>query len=478
MKINFTKIKEKINIKTVFQFSIIVCISLFIGALISQLTPLLVIALIISAVFFVFIIERPIWGIYILALLLPFERIGSYDISGITIRPSQIIFIITFICWIIWCLLNKKFNLSKNPIFWPTMIFIGINFLAIINAPNPERSFMVLFFTIFTIFISFLVPNLIKNKKSVKKIIIFFLIGYMIVISFGLFQFFGDIIGLPTSITGLREHYTKDVLGFPRIQSTSLEPLYFANYLLIPISVLLAVLLSKASKMKSLHLIILFIIGLVNLILTVSRGGYIAIIVSLAVVLIFMYKKLFKPKNILIILIILILVISLSVRFLNLDDSMEKFREHTFSVFYGASYYERLYTYEQSMTMFYQHPIIGQGPGSFGTFVSAHPYIIPPDGWAIVNNETLEILAETGILGLLAMFIIIIIIIFRSLKAIQMAKEPYYKALLIGLLAAFCGILVQYQTFSILYITHIWFLIGLIIALQNIILNKKCLKQS
>jgi len=36
-------------------------------------------------------------------------------------------------------------------------------------------------------------------------------------------------------------------------------------------------------------------------------------------------------------------------------------------------------------------------------------------------------------------------------------------------LAAFVGILVQYQTFSILYIMHIWFVIGMLISVQNLI---------
>jgi len=40
-------------------------------------------------------------------------------------------------------------------------------------------------------------------------------------------------------------------------------------------------------------------------------------------------------------------------------------------------------------------------------------------------------------------------------------------------LAAFVGVLVQYQTFSILYIMHIWFLIGFMISVQNIILKQE-----
>ena len=474
--ISLKDFKKRIQFRYIAIFVIIVALAFLIGAFFSTLTTTLIVALVIAAGLFVFILERPTWGIFLVALLLPFERLGSYDISGLTIRPSQIIFILAFICWIIWCLVHKKLKLEKNPIFWPAMIFIGLNVLALTNALNVERSTMVLLFTAFTIFISFVVPNLINDKEKLKKAIWFILLGYLLVTAFGLFQFVGDLAGLPTSITGLRDHYTKDVLGFPRIQSTALEPLYFANYLLIPISILFAWFLSKGSKIKSLHLILLLGLGIVNLILTVSRGGYIALAVSIIVIALFMIKKLLKPKNLLLILIALILIGWVSTQFL--QDSLDEFTEHTFSVFYGASYEERVYTYEQATIMWHEHPIIGHGPGSFGPYLSAHPYVIPNDGWNIVNNETLELLAETGILGLVLVIIIAIILIVRGIKAVLRAKDPYLKAVAIGLLAAFIGILVQYQTFSIIYVTHVWFLIGLMIAVQNIILTKKekCLK--
>ncbi|EKD76247.1 MAG: hypothetical protein ACD_43C00176G0002 [uncultured bacterium] len=60
----------------------------------------------------------------------------------------------------------------------------------------------------------------------------------------------------------------------------------------------------------------------------------------------------------------------------------------------------------------------------------------------------------------------------RSIKAwLTATKDPLLRAVLLGLTAALGGILVQYNTFSVLYITHIWFTIGLLITVQNIILH-------
>jgi len=468
--------KIKLNFKKsqILQFTAIVIVAILLAAFSSFLTPVMIISLVLAAGVFVFILEKPIWGIFLLAFLLPFERIGAYDIAGITVRPSQIIFLLALISWIVFNLLRKKFDIVKNPIFWPMIIFIGINTAGLIYAPNLERSVLTLIFTSFTMLIALIVPNMIKSKERLKKLIWFLILGYIVVTAFGIFQFMGDIAGLPTSITGLRDHYTKDVLGFPRVQSTALEPLYFANYLLLPIAILYALFLSKKSSIKSFHLIGLLALGVVNLILTVSRGGYIAAAIMIFLISLFMFKKIFKPKNILIILLVLIIVSSLAFRFFNLEDSFEKFKEHTFAIFSGASYFERVYTFEQATSMWYQHPLIGWGPGSFGPYVSAHPYVIPADGWNIVNNEPLELLAETGILGLLSMVVLFAILIYRTIKAIIVTKDTYYKAILIALLATIFAIVVQYQTFSVLYVTHIWFLVGLTVAVQNLVLlNEK-----
>ncbi|MFH1536851.1 MAG: O-antigen ligase family protein, partial [Patescibacteria group bacterium] len=351
--------------------------------------------------------------------------------------------------------------------------FILINILAIYNAPNIERSTMVLLFIIFTSFVALLIPNLIKKKENLNKMLYVLFFSYSLVTIFGIYQFLGDIVGLPPELTGLRELYTKDVLGFPRVQSTALEPLYFANYLLLPFCLLLTVFLTKSLKLKPYILASLVALGGLNLVLTVSRGAYIAFAASLIIVCIFLFKKVFTPRNIIYFIIVVSLVSVGAVKFLNLENALEDFTEHTQSIFEGASYEERVDTFSESQRAWSTHPLIGIGPGSFGPFSSSHPYVVPQDGYKIVNNVYLEILAESGILGLALFILIIIILIIRNIKAIIVEQNNLLKALHIGLMAAFIGILVQYNTFSILYIMHIWFTIGLMIACQNMTLNKK-----
>jgi O-antigen ligase len=437
------------------------------------LQPYLVAGVLLAALLCLIILRDPMWGIYMLIFFLPFERIGSYDISGVTIRISQVVAVLAILAWIFRGLKLQKFKLRPNPIFWPIIIFLVINLLGLLNAINFQRSLYVWIFTAFTISVSIILPNIIRHGDQLPRLIKILYASVFIVTIFGLYQFMGDIIGLSPSLTGLRPQYTKDILGFPRIQSTALEPLYFANYLLIPLSIILSLVLSKSKKIKPLFSISLLALAGINLILTVARGGYIAFAACCLFICIIYFKKLFSLRNI-IYLTMAIIIIGIGANyFLNYEDAKENFIEHSSNLFTGASYFERVYTIEKAMTAWREHPWIGIGPGSFGPYTSFHPLIEPASGYLIVNNEYVELLAETGILGLAVFIIIALIIIVRSLKAILKAEDHFIKVILIGLLTAFIGILVQYNTFSVLYIMHIWVTIGLLIACQNIVFLKK-----
>ncbi len=417
------------------------------------------------------ILKEPLWGVWLLTFFLPFERIGSVDLAGITIRVSQVVAALMIMAWLIRGFNLKKFKLRPVPIIWPIVLFLLVNGAAIyLNAPNKERSAAVLLFTVFTIAVSLILPQIIRHYQQIPRVI-YILIGSMTVVClFGCYQFLGDIVGLSPGLTGLRDLYTKDILGFPRIQSTALEPLYFANYLLIPLSILLALFLSKTGKIKSWPLVGLIALGGINLVLTVARGGYLAFAASLLVLFVFYFRRLFTWRNIIYGTLAIALIFLGAQKFLNLEQSQEDFFSHVTNLFGGASYEERVETFTLAQRAWQEHPWLGIGPGSFGPATSYHPYRVPENGYKIVNNEYLELLAETGSLGLALFVIMILILLVRTGQAWRQTKDKYLRALLVGLLAALVGILAQYNTFSVLYIMHVWWVIGMLLVVQNVVL--------
>ncbi|OGY84624.1 MAG: hypothetical protein A3F54_00405 [Candidatus Kerfeldbacteria bacterium RIFCSPHIGHO2_12_FULL_48_17] len=437
------------------------------------LQPLLVFLAFVAMVCVLIVWNNPMLGIYFVVFFLPFERIGSYEFAGITVRFSQLFTVITLGVWLMRGLIAKKLFFHKNPLFWPMIVFIAINIVSLVSAVNVGRSVMVLAFTIFTMLITFLLPNFVTSRDIVVRVAKILFACTLIVTLFGIYQFIGDLLGLPHTVTGLRSLYTKSVLGFPRVQSTALEPLYFANFLLLPAGWLYALFLKRNNAFRMRRVLPLLVLCGVNLVLTVSRGGYLAFAGMIVALTLFYLRHFFHPKRIVAMVSIFVVVTFVSLQFFSFDNATEKFTEHTAGVFQGASFEERTNTISIAWQVYKNHPFFGIGVGSFGPAAAKHPYLEPEAGWYIVNNEFLELLAEVGVVGFLAFLVIVGVLLVRSWQAWRRVRDPFLEASLVGLMGAFFGILIQYQTFSILYIMHVWFLIGLIISVQNIILEEK-----
>ncbi|MFC1617992.1 O-antigen ligase family protein [Patescibacteria group bacterium] len=455
------------------------------AAYFSALAIPIVIGLVILLAAIILIFDKPWLGVLLVAFFLPFERIGGFDIVGqTTLKISQVFAAATIISWLFYYLLIKRRAFVVPKILWPVLAYIAIAAISILNAANTGRAVSVFLFTLFVMIFALIIPQVVFKTKHVRKIVFAILLAAVIVSLFGLYQFAGDVVGLPETITGLRSHYTESVFGFPRIHSTASEPLYFANYLLIPIA--LAVMLFLLAKPKqavsfwrsrSFYLIAI-VLTVMALVLTLSRGGYLGLIATAVMLLILGWRYVWRAKNILIFVGIGAVVAIAAIAFINFSGnfSLDTFLGQATELEQGAGIVERQETYDQAIDLFWQHPLTGIGIGNFGPEVAKYAHKMPESGWAIVNNEPLELLVETGILGAAAIASVIIIVIWQAIVALRQVrflkdekKRRLLYAILAGLLAAFIGIIVQYQTFSTLYIMHVWFVIGLIIAMISII---------
>ncbi len=438
--------------------------------------PLFVLGGVVGIAVALVILRWPLVGVLLIAATLPLERIGAYEFQGFTVRLSQILLMVTSVSAGIRAMVtssSKRMRISLGSIL---ILFIAAGVLSLFTSPNLQRSILLLLFTAFTMLLVWVVPRLVTTHKALRLVVLTVLVAALIVSIFGMLQFFGDMIGLPTTITGLRDLYTKDVLGFPRIQSTAYEPLYFANYLFFPLLIGLAVLLSRARTLSPLMLIALLVIGGSSFVLTVSRGAYLGLAVALIVLSLFYFKRVFTIRNIILIPVVVLVVWWIVVKTLGFGGDLftfDKFREHVVGVFFGASYNERIETFDTAIQAWREHPVLGIGVGGFGPYASHHPMIPPRDGWKIVNNQYLELLAEVGSIGLGLFLLFISTLAIRSVSAIRTTKDEFLRAVMVGSLAAWAGVLVQYLTFSPLYIVHIWFFVGLILATQRIIFSEK-----
>ena len=427
------------------------------------------------------LLEKIFYTFCLAVFLLPLERIGSISYAGVNIRFSQILILLIFVLYFAYSLFQKKLEIKFPKPLVLYVLFIIVCLISLIGAKEKMRGLMISIFLSFMAIVPFVSVFVLDNKEKIKKVTKVLLISALLFSAFGIFQFFGDIIGLPNSITGLSDRYVKAVLGFPRIQSTFIEPLYFANYLIIPMMLTIFLALRKGNSKKNFYtFILLSIFFLIVTILTLSKGALASLAIVVLGIVIFQVRSIFSKENITYLLVTLLVIFSLgwmTISTLQSQPDFDKFYNKAYEIVMGGSVTERQEAYSVASEAYYSNPVIGIGVGNFGPYFSGYPVSAPDFGWPIANNEYLEIVSETGMVGLIFFLAFLLSILYYSYSAFKHSNDSFLKAVLLALNFALVGILIQYMTFSTLYIMHIWFLIGFILAIQQIIFedvkNKK-----
>lgn len=417
----------------------------------------------------------------ILIFLLPFERIPSVNAFSVTIRASQLVALALIIASI-GPVINYYKKLPRLPkLLLPAFLFAY--FFSTLMATDLKRAAMVFIFTSFVALAASAVAISFKPSQ-LPRLEKYLFAATGVVLAFGFYQYLGDIFGISNSWTGLRDIYTKSVFGFPRIQSTALEPLYYGSFLLIPYCILLAKKLTKNTTMTKLQNVLLVLVA-TQIMLTVSRGAiYGGIMATIVLIGALLTKRQTSVRRLGSVVIILIVSIASALLLTWLPaqvtsgseqagNKTEKLIAQTGNL---DSQDDRKRNRDFALVIFKENPVFGIGPGNFNQYaVEKYPPYneVAP---VIVNNEPLELLAEAGIVGF-SLFVLFVGWTYMRV-AIGYAKDAYQKnktlmywapALLVYLIA----LAVQYQTFSTLYVMHVWVIIGLLMSISGLTESKK-----
>lgn len=177
----------------------------------------------------------------VLVLLLPFERIPSLQLLNITLRPSLVVGGLIILRGLYVYLRHRQGIHWRGAL--AVLALFGLWTLVLVpRSLNQLRGLEVWMFTAFVLGLSVSVA-LLYRRHYLPLLVRCLLVSAAAVSFFGLWQFVGSSLSLPSSLTGLASRYSWQVFGFSRVQSVALEPLYFASYLLLPASMALALLL-------------------------------------------------------------------------------------------------------------------------------------------------------------------------------------------------------------------------------------------
>jgi len=405
--------------------------------------------------------DKIYWPLLAFFLTLPFERLFTFDILGFTLKLPYLAGIILVVYYIVlfW---KRKEKLSFPAELLPLILFIAWSFISLFWSIDPQKTFIISSMFLFMGLI-FLATRSIVKKTNFNYEQAFIWLGVATAI-FGFWQFFGDLNNLPQNMTGLGNAYVKGVFPFPRIHSTFMEPLYFANFLLIP--------LYLAIKRYSLEGkgIIEFLIIATAFFLALSRGGLIAFLISAFILIIFLLIKKERPAKIFRPLLILIpaFLIAVSLIFTFTGSSGVKAyitqsgNTVDFLSFQGSQSKNevvRSYTIKVAIDNWQKHRLAGIGTGAFGSLPEFDWIRSEGNERQTVNSLYPEILVEEGIVGLILFLAFLAFIFFKTWRKGFHNKTAYlYSAAII------LGIFIQYASFSTLYLVYIWVFLGCLSA--------------
>lgn len=212
-----------------------------------------------------------------------------------------------------------------------------------------------------------------------------------------------------------------------RISSSFVHPNDFGGYLVVMGIFFLAVLMSKGRRLwERAAVSAAFLISMVSLFLTRSRGSWLAFVIALLVLGWIKSKKLFAVIVVLLMIGFMMLPLTVKQGIYELGDLSE-----------GTSW-ERLMLWKGAVNMIKVHPVLGFGVNTYSrNFPAYKPPEYPDVRYA--HNSYLQMASEIGVVGLVLFLIFLASVFWISIRRMKEMEDPERKNFVLGLSAGLIG---------------------------------------
>ena len=304
----------------------------------------------------------------------------------------------------------------------------------------------------------YLIPRYIDSEKRLKQLVIGCLIAHSLLTLYG----FG----------------TQAVMGI-RIYSRIANPFFiehciYAAFLVITFSFVLAYYLDLSSGPVRNGLgIITAVIGCA-IILTFVRAAWFSVVILLIYYLTQFHKR--KSAVDLIIILLMFLIAGLILLLTTDLGTMFLQRFDTLTDLHYVANYDRLDRWIAAWEMWKDNPILGVG---WGAYPDLYPYYsLLPGAYSSqirmgAHNLYLELMAETGIVGISVFFYLIYTFFYQSVSIKRRARSSFYRVFLIGMQGAMITYLIHAFLNNLgpsdkMGITF-WFLLGMVPTMRFLV---------
>ncbi len=338
-------------------------------------------------------------------------------ISGATIEISFgfIFFLIIIRAFLVRVSLKDISTFFKNKINLALLIFYACISLSLFaSGVLLPKSFKAWYSKWGEVILLFYFAQIFLRKSDVKILLKVFLASGLLLCIDGIFQ----------RITGhdfLRGYELMNVLNFLYYGTTASFKHFnlFGAYLLVLFFVALGFL--KESKKKSTRILFISYLSLIviNILFTYSRGTWVSFLVANFFIVTFFFYE--NKKKLFYLIFPAILILGIIV--------FPTVRERFMLIFRTEGDSGRFEVWAAALMMFKDSPLIGRGLGLFMDY-------LPQYTWATgryAHNCYLQMLAETGILGLLSFLYFLGVIILKGFTKLRMRFDNIFAGMYFGL---------------------------------------------
>jgi hypothetical protein len=368
---------------------------------------------------------------------------GSLD-RGVTLRLEDFLLVVIGFSWFARNAVNKELGLflktplNKAILFYSLACTLATGFGIMAGRVDPKTGFFFVLKYIEYFIVLFMMVNHVRDTAQIKRFIFCLLLTCFITCIVGILQIpAGGRVSAP--FEGVRG-----------------EPNTFGGYLLF-MGAVAAGMLTRAENTRAKHMLTGLIVAIIPpFLFTLSRASYLAFVPALLVLGYLMEKKVIVVGIMLILLALSPLFLPLQVR--NRILYTFKQPEHHQQLKVGnvrldTSTSDRLRGWKTALVDWSRKPLLGHGV----------------TGYRFVDAQFPRVLAETGIIGLIAFIYLLYSIGKLAIENLKVLKNPFFRGINIGFLAGFTGLLfhaIGANTFIIVRIMEpFWFFVGIVIVL-------------
>lgn len=453
-----------------------------------------------------FILKNINYVFWIFIFLLPFTKV-PLEIGSFSMQPSQVLICVFAVLYFSRAIAKKDriVKLPKTPIDLPFAIFvilitlsiyqsynIPINYTDFVYSTIRNRPFIKSITQIILIIpgvLSFYMTVIfLKNKELIIKTIKVWLFSMFFSSLIGIYEFIIYYISRSLKLkifllsfgNYLCSTWNVRFVGtFPllRISSVAVEPIFFANYIILLLPLAIAMFINKISFFKRRYLLLIIILSsLFCLIFTWSLSTLLnsLTICAFAVYLTRnrnprLYRKMLIIGSTIMVPILITFHKQIFHKLIFFFDTRHYYN------YYHISAFHRAVCWKAAFNMFLRHPLLGVGIGNFDSnFLENIPHtgiieLMTHTGMPrLINNVYIEVLAETGIFGFAAFIFFLYFFLRKLFLGMRFMRDKFWATLLLGLSLGFIGTLASYLFSSSFHFPYNWVLMGLITAVMRV----------